>query len=90
MDQVTSCYYLRIAVADQPGVLAGISSILAEAGISVDAMIQHPADVNRLQTQLLILTHEANESVMNAAIANIEHLPTVLAPVVRIRKEDFN
>ena len=90
INQITSCYYLRIGVADQPGVLAGISSILAEAGISVDAMIQHPADVNRSQTQLLILTHHVNESVMNATIAKIENLPTVLAPVVRIRKEDFN
>jgi homoserine dehydrogenase len=90
MDQVTSCYYMRIGVADQPGVLAGISSLLAQAGISVDAMIQHPADVNRSQTQILILTHQANEAVVNAAIEKIEQLPTVLAPVVRIRKEDFN
>ena len=90
IDQVSTCYYLRIGVADQPGVLASISSILAQSGISVDAMIQHSADVERLQTQILILTHEANESVMNAAIAKIEALSTVLAPVVRIRKEDFN
>ena len=81
---------MRIGVADQPGVLAGISSVLAQAGISVDAMIQHPAGADRLQTQLLILTHEANEAVVNAAIKEIEQLPTVLAPVIRIRKEDFN
>jgi homoserine dehydrogenase len=36
------------------------------------------------------LTHEAKEGVMNQAIAKIQTLPTVLMPVVRIRKEDFN
>ena len=90
MDEVTSCYYLRIGVADQPGVLASVSGLLADAGISVDAMIQQPADSARMQTELIILTHHAREAVMNTAIANIEKLPTVLDSVVRIRKEEFN
>ena len=74
MDEVTSCYYLRIGVADQPGVLASVSRLLADAGISVDAMIQQPADSARMQTELIILTHHAREAVMNSAIANIEKL----------------
>ncbi len=90
MEEVTSCYYLRIGVADQPGVLASVSGLLADAGISVDAMIQQPADSVRMQTELIILTHHAREAVMNTAIANIEKLPTVLGLVVRIRKEEFN
>ncbi len=90
MDEVTSCYYLRIGVADQPGVLASVSGLLADAGISVDAMIQQPADSARMQTELIILTHHAREAVMNIAIASIEKLPTVLGSVVRIRKEEFN
>jgi len=90
MDEVTSCYYLRIGVADQPGVLASVSGLLADAGISVDAMIQQPADSARMQTELIILTHHAREAVMNSAIANIEKLSTVLGSVVRIRKEEFN
>jgi homoserine dehydrogenase len=42
------------------------------------------------QTELIILTHLAQESVMNAAIQKIQQLPTVLHPVVRIRKEDLS
>jgi homoserine dehydrogenase len=90
IEQVTTCNYLRIAVADQSGVLASITSILAEHSISVDAMLQQPADSISKQTELIILTHEAKEGVMNQAIAKIQTLPTVLMPVVRIRKEDFN
>jgi homoserine dehydrogenase len=58
--------------------------------ISVDAMLQQPADSTSKQTELIILTHEAKEGVMNQAIAKIQTLSTVLMPVVRIRKEDFN
>ena len=90
MDEITSCYYLRIGVADQPGVLASVSGLLADVGISVDAMIQQPADAARMQTELIILTHHAREAVMNTAIASIEKLPTVIGKVVRIRKEEFN
>jgi len=90
IEAVLTCNYLRISVADQPGVLASITSILAEYGISVDAMLQQPADATSKQTELIILTHEAKEGVMNQAITKIQKLPMVLLPVVRIRKEDFN
>ena len=87
---VSTCNYLRIGVADQSGVLASITSILATHGISVDAMLQQPASVESKQTELIILTHEAKESVMELAISEIQKLSTVLVPVIRIRKEDFN
>ena len=41
------------------------------------------------QTDLIILTHDCVEANMNAAIAQMQALPTVLAPIVRIRKEEL-
>ena len=41
-------------------------------------------------TDLIILTHEAREGAMNAALAQLQGLPSVLAPIVRIRKEELN
>ena len=69
---------------------SSITSILADHGISVDAMLQQPANAHSKQTELIILTHEAKEATVEQAIAMIQKLPTVLVPVVRIRKEDFN
>src|ERR1043165_7802528 len=40
MDDVESSYYLRLRVADQPGVLADIARILADCRISIGAMVQ--------------------------------------------------
>ena len=90
IEDVITCFYLRIAVADQSGVLASVTGILAEHDISVDAMLQQPADAASKQAELIILTHAAREGVMNQAMAKIQNLPTVLAPLVRLRKEDFN
>lgn len=90
INDVVTCYYLRLGVADQAGVLASVTGVLADHEISIDAMLQQPAAVGQDRTELIVLTHSAKESVMNQAIAKMEELPTVLVPVIRIRKEDLN
>ncbi len=93
MSEVVTSYYLRLKVADQAGVLARVTGLLAEAGISIDAMLQREADevggAGSTQTDLIILTHDCVEAKMNAAIAQMQSLPTVLAPITRIRKEEL-
>ena len=93
MSEVVTAYYLRLVVADQAGVLAKVTGILAAASISIDAMLQREADEvggeGSTQTDLIILTHDCVESDMNAALAQMQALPTVLAPIVRIRKEEL-
>jgi homoserine dehydrogenase len=69
---------------------ANVTGVLADFDISIDAMLQQPAAVGQDRTELIVLTHSAKESVMNQAIAKMEELPTVLVPVIRIRKEDLN
>ncbi|HEX4584043.1 MAG TPA: homoserine dehydrogenase [Burkholderiaceae bacterium] len=87
-DTVTS-YYFRMRVADRPGVLADIARILADHRISIDAMFQREPGEGENQTDIILLTHEALERDVNAAIGRIEALPTVLAPVIRIRQEEL-
>jgi homoserine dehydrogenase len=90
MSDVVTSYYLRLRVADQAGVLARLTGILAQAAISIDAVLQRPAGEVQNQTDLIILTHACVESAMNLAIEQMQALDTVLAPVVRIRKEELN
>jgi len=99
MEEVVTAYYLRLRVADQTGVLSRITTILAEHDISIDAVLQRPgaegasaearAEGER-PTDLIILTHDTREGRMNQAMATMQALPTVLAPIVRIRKEELN
>jgi homoserine dehydrogenase len=87
-DTVTS-YYFRMRVADQTGVLADIARILADHRISIDAMFQREPGEGENQTDIILLTHEALERDVNQAIGLIQSLPTVLAPVIRIRQEEL-
>ena len=90
MDQVVTSYYLRLRVADQAGVLAQVTGILAQAGISIDAVLQREAGEGENQTDLIILTHDCVEQKMNEAMAQMQALATVLNPITRIRKEELN
>ena len=93
MSQVVTSYYLRLRVADQAGVLAKVTGLLAEADISIDAVLQREADEvdadSASQTDLIILTHDCQEARMDAALARMQALPTVLQNIVRIRKEEL-
>lgn len=94
MSEVITSYYLRLRVADEAGVLAKVTGLLAEAGISIGAMLQREADQlggeSATSTDLIMLTHSTREGEMNTVLQQMQALPSVLAPIVRIRKEELN
>jgi homoserine dehydrogenase len=93
MSEVVTSYYLRLRVSDEPGVLAKVTGILAALSISIDAVLQREADEvggeGATSTDLIILTHDTVEGTMNQALTKMQALPTVLTPIVRIRKEEL-
>jgi homoserine dehydrogenase len=94
MSEIITSYYLRLRVADRAGVLATVTGILADAGISIDAVLQREADEvvaagQEAQTDLIILTHDTREGTMNEALARMQALSSVLQPITRIRKEEL-
>ena len=104
MREIITSYYLRLRVADEAGVLASVTGILADAGISIDALLQREADEvggegaaieagngagQVAQTDLIILTHDTREGTMDEALALMQALPRVLQPIKRIRKEEL-
>ncbi|MFN7848390.1 MAG: homoserine dehydrogenase [Burkholderiales bacterium] len=90
MTAVATNYYLRLRVANQPGVMADITRIMADAGISIDALLQKEPAEGENQADIIILTHTTTEGVMNGAIAKVEALNTIQGKVTRIRQEDLN
>ncbi|MGE5094978.1 MAG: homoserine dehydrogenase [Betaproteobacteria bacterium] len=89
MDEVETGYYLRLRALDRPGVLADVTRICADLDISIDAIFQKEAAEGEEQTDVVILTHRTLEKNINAAIRRIQALPTIPAPVVRIRLEEL-
>jgi homoserine dehydrogenase len=94
IEEVTSGYYLRLRVADVTGVLANITRILADEAISIDALLQkeseHVDGEDKGETDIILITHETVEKQVNAAIAQIEALSTVVSKVTKLRMEALN
>ena len=86
MSEITTSYYLRVYVKDQLGVMADLTRILADAGISIDAVLQKEPG-NQVNLDIIMLTHQTREKSIDAAIAKIEALPAVIGKVTRIRLE---
>ena len=53
-------------------------------------MLQRAAGAGENQTDLIILTHDCVEADMNHAMAQMQALGSVLAPIIRLRKEDLS
>jgi homoserine dehydrogenase len=87
IEEIETAYYLRLTVADQPGVLADIARLLAEHRISIEAVIQKEPQAGQQEVPLIFLTHKVKERALNQAAAKIEALSSVKAPLHRIRLE---
>jgi homoserine dehydrogenase len=90
MEEVETSYYLRLQALDRPGVLADITCILAELEISIDAMVQKEPKKNEEQVDIIVLTHLSIEKNINAAIAKVEELTSVMGKITRIRLEELS
>ena len=83
-DQLQSRYYLRMAAKDQPGVLAQVTAALSRQSISLSSILQHEASGNE-NVPVVITTHVAREGAMQAALNEINALPTIAPPTVCLR-----
>ncbi|MDX2082306.1 MAG: ACT domain-containing protein [Terrimicrobiaceae bacterium] len=87
--ETISKYYLRLSVADTPGVLAQIAGALGDAGIGILSVIQ-PESPDVGSVPLVITVHDAPYGRMQAAAATIGALACVKAPPVLFHMESFS
>jgi homoserine dehydrogenase len=82
-ERVRSRFYLRLLVADRPGVLADVTRILADEQISISSVVQHEAGEGGDQpVPLVIVTHYAQTGRFRAALGKINRLSVVAVPAV--------
>ncbi|MFC1967836.1 homoserine dehydrogenase [Chloroflexota bacterium] len=77
MSEVETRYYLRITLADQPGVLAQIARVLGEHLISISSVIQKESDPATQTAEVVIMTQHAREQGMQQALKEMEQLAVV-------------
>ena len=86
IDDVKTCYYLRLSVEDKSGVMAEISSLFSKYDVSMESVIQPEHDENE-NANIILTTHTVKETIMKKLILEIENLQTITAPPKMIRIE---
>jgi len=88
VSELETKYYLRMSIADRPGVLAQIAKVLGDRSISIASVIQKEADVATQTATIVIMTHPAREEFMQQALAEMKKLPAVTEICNLIRVEE--
>ncbi len=77
MAEIETRYYVRLNIADSPGVLARISAVLGEQDISIQSVIQKLIDPVAKTAEIVIMTHPAREKAMQDALDKLAQLDVV-------------
>jgi homoserine dehydrogenase len=83
--EIRTRYYLRFGVHDKPGVLGQLMTILGAHRISVAQLAQDGRAAAAEPVWVVVLTHEATERDVRAALAEIDALDVVRQPARLIR-----
>ena len=81
-DDVSSSWFIRLSVTDQPGVLASIAGTFSENNVSIESVIQEGRGE---QAELVLVTHEAPEKDMQNSIKQISSLDSVTSVTSTLR-----
>jgi homoserine dehydrogenase len=81
-------YYLRLTVADRPGVLAELTAALRDHGVSIESLVQRGLSA-RGDAMVVMITHVSGEVAVLAALAQMERSDAVTDVPVMMHILDF-
>ena len=79
-------YFLRFRVSDQPGIIAKLAGVLAEKGISLDAVLQIPAQ-NWRDLPFVITVEPTSEQSIREALAEMASHEFLIEPPLAMPME---
>ena len=84
IDQCVTSHYIRMRVADQPGVLGACANIFGDEGVSIKSVLQ--VDSMGASAEIVWLTHPGLEGKVAQALQRIRALNVVeqIAPPIRV------
>lgn len=86
-EESTTKWYMRLRVIDAPGVLAAIAGAFGDAGVSLKSVWQ---EGRQDEATLLVITHDAVESSLRAAVRSLDTLDVVneVAATIRVQSDE--
>jgi homoserine dehydrogenase len=89
IDDLTSRFYIKLKVADKPGVFAQICTILAKHEISLSGVLQHEEHNAKDLVPAVVITHLTQQKKITAALEDLSKLEIVKSKPVCIRIVDI-
>ncbi len=89
MGDVAIRHYLRLALADKPGVLGIVATELGRHNISLASVVQKEPHTSGRSVPVVVLTHPARERDVTAALRALEEMQAIGPRSVRLRIEDL-
>jgi homoserine dehydrogenase len=89
IDDMASRFYIKLKVADKPGVFAQICTILADKDISLSGVLQHEEHNTNNIVPAVVITHQTQQKKITAALADLGRLDIVKDSPVCIRIVDI-
>ncbi len=81
--------YLRLTVADRPGVLAELTATLRDAGVSIESLIQRGSTTDAANVYVVMVTHAVRQSAVATALARMATSASVTAPPMMMHILDY-
>jgi homoserine dehydrogenase len=77
IDDLETQFYIRLNIADQPGVLAQVAQILGDRSISIASVLQKDTFPEEQKAELVITTHPARDASVREALGLVASLEVV-------------
>jgi homoserine dehydrogenase len=81
-EQVACAYYIRLCVADEPGVIASVAQVFAQQGVSLASFLQR--DRSKVPIPLVITTHPTSWGNMHKALTALQSLHALFPHTVTL------
>ena len=88
VDSHTGEYYVRLLVADRPGVFADIAAAFRDESVSMESVLQRGRNVN-VNVNVVIITHETQESALVRALKRFQANAALVEPPRMMRIENL-
>jgi homoserine dehydrogenase len=88
IEELETCYYVRMVVADRPKVLGAIAGIFGNHDVSLSAMEMRVLNAEAGTGEIVFLTHRCREASFRNALQDLAEAPEVVQICSWIRVED--
>ena len=83
-DLPPQAWYLRLALADEPGSMASVTQVLAESGVSIEEVVQRSRNADDTYLPVVFITHKVDAAHLRAALSSLAEQDTIRNQVLAL------